>query len=342
MLSPRKIGIDLGTANSLVYVPGRGIVINEPSVVAVSVWDNTILAVGKAAKEMIGMTPDSIIAHRPLKDGVIADYRVTEAMIRYFINQVSGRFRLFKPEIMVSVPAGITSTERRAVIQSSINAGAKAAYVVKEPVLAAIGAGVPINSPSGNAVVDIGGGTTEVAVISLGGIVSSSSTRVGGDKIDSAIASYIKAKYNLAIGERTAEDIKISIGNALTQKDEEVYELRGRDLSTGLPKNIVIKSNEITEAISEQLKDIIHTVKNVLRETPPELSADIMDKGMILTGGGSLLRNIDELIAEATGVPAYVAKDALLCVAIGTGVALDNLETYKRSIMSKKVSTHNV
>ncbi|OGZ63033.1 MAG: rod shape-determining protein [Candidatus Spechtbacteria bacterium RIFCSPLOWO2_02_FULL_38_8] len=336
MLSPRKIGIDLGTANSLVHVPGRGIVINEPSVVAVSVLDNTILAVGKAAKEMIGMTPDSIIAHRPLKDGVIADYRVTEAMIRYFINQVSGRFRLFKPEVMVSVPAGITSTERRAVIQSSMNAGAKAAYVVKEPVLAAIGAGVPINSPSGNMVVDIGGGTTEVAVISLGGIVSSYSTRVGGDKIDLAIANYIKTKYNLAIGERTAEDIKISIGNAIAQKDEEVYELRGRDFGTGLPKNISIKNNEITDAINEQLKDIVYTVKNVLRETPPELSADIMDKGMILSGGGALLRNIDELIAEATGVPAYIAKDPLLCVAIGTGVALENLNTYKRSILSKK------
>lgn len=336
MLSPRKIGIDLGTANSLVYVPGRGIVINEPSVVAVSVWDNTVLAVGRKAKEMIGMTPDSIIAHRPLKDGVIADYRVTEAMIKYFINSVSSRVRLFKPEIMVSVPAGITSTERRAVIQSSINAGAKAAYVVKEPVLAAIGAGVAINSPNGNMVVDIGGGTTEVAVISLGGMVSSASTRVGGDKIDQAITDYIKNKYNLAIGERTAEDIKISIGSALPQKEESVYELRGRDLGTGLPQNIEVRSNEITEAISDQLKDIVYTVKTVLRETPPELSADAMDKGMILTGGGALLLNIDELITEATGVPAYVAKDPLLCVAIGTGIALENLKTYKRSIMSKK------
>ena len=336
MLSPRKIGIDLGTANSLVYVPGRGIVINEPSVVAVSVQDNTILAVGRKAKEMIGMTPDSIIAHRPLRDGVIADYRVTEAMIKYFIDSVSGRIRLLKPEIMISVPAGITSTERRAVIQSSVNAGAKAAYVVKEPVLAAIGAGVAINSPNGNMVVDIGGGTTEVAVISLGGMVSSASTRVGGDKIDQAIADYIKNKYNLAIGERTAEDIKISIGSALPQKEESVYELRGRNLGTGLPQNIEVRSNEITEAISEQLKDIVYTVKTVLRETPPELSADAMDKGMILTGGGALLLNIDELITEATGVPAYIAKDPLLCVAIGTGIALENLKTYKRSIMSKR------
>ncbi|OGZ57272.1 MAG: rod shape-determining protein [Candidatus Spechtbacteria bacterium RIFCSPLOWO2_12_FULL_38_22] len=336
MISPRKIGIDLGTANSLVYVPGRGIVINEPSVVAVSVFDNRILAVGKEAKKMIGMTPDSIIAHRPLKDGVIADYRVTEAMIKYFINKVSGRIRILKPEVMISVPAGITSTEKRAVIQSSMNAGAKATYVVKEPVLAAIGAGVPINSPSGNMVVDIGGGTTEVAVISLGGIVSSASTRVGGDKMDVAISNYIKNKYNLAIGERTAEDIKISIGSALPQKEEEIYELRGRDLGTGLPKNIEIKSSEIVEAISDQLKDIIYTVKTVLRETPPELSADVMDKGMILSGGGALLSNIDELITEATGVPAYIAKDPLLCVVIGTGVALENLETYKRSIMAKK------
>lgn len=336
LFSPKKIGIDLGTANSLVYVPGRGIVINEPSVVAVSVWDNTILAVGNDAKEMIGRTPDSIIAHRPLKDGVIADYRVAEAMIRHFVNKVSGRFRLFKPEVMVSVPAGITSTERRAVIQATMNAGSKAAYVVKEPVLAAIGAGVPINSASGNMIVDIGGGTTEVAVISLGGIVSSASTRVGGDKIDAAISHYIKNKYNLAIGERTAEDIKISIGSALPMEEEESYEIRGRDLMTGLPKNIEVKSNEITHAIADQLKDIVYTLKVVLRETPPELSSDVMDKGMILSGGGALLKNLDQLITEATGVPAYVAEEALLCVVRGTGIALENLDTYKRSVMSKK------
>ncbi|MDX1608342.1 MAG: rod shape-determining protein [Candidatus Spechtbacterales bacterium] len=336
MLSPKKIGIDLGTANSLVYIPKKGIIVNEPSVVAVSVWDNTILAVGKDAKEMIGMTPDSIVAHRPLKDGVIADYRVTESMIKYFINKASGRVRLKKPEIMISVPAGITSTERRAVVQSAVNAGAKAAYVVKEPVLAAIGAGIPINSPSGNMVVDIGGGTTEVAVISLGGIVASASTRVGGDKIDRAIIGHIKGKYNLAIGERTAEEIKITIGSALPQKEEEVFELRGRDLTTGLPKNIEVKTNEITNAISERLKDIVHTVKSVLRDTPPELSADIMDKGMVMTGGGSLLKNLDELISEATGVPAYVADESLLCVAKGTGLALENLEVYKRSVLTKR------
>ncbi|MEX0877933.1 MAG: rod shape-determining protein [Candidatus Spechtbacterales bacterium] len=336
MLSPSKIGIDLGTANSLVYVPKRGIIVNEPSVVAVSVWDNTILAVGKEAKEMIGMTPDSIVAHRPLKDGVIADYRVTESMIRYFVNKASGRVRLKKPEIMISIPAGITSTERRAVVQSAMNAGAKAAYVVKEPVLAAIGAGIPINSPSGNMVVDIGGGTTEVAVISLGGIVSNASTRVGGDKIDSAIVGYIKSQYNLAIGERTAEEIKITIGSALPLKDEEVFQLRGRDMTSGLPKNIEVKTNEITNAISERLKEIVLTVKSVLRETPPELSADIMDKGMVMTGGGSLLKNLDELLSEATGVPAYVADEPLLCVVKGTGIALENLEVYKRSVMSKK------
>lgn len=336
LFSPQKIGIDLGTANSLVYVPKRGIVINEPSVVAVSVWDNTILAVGSDAKDMIGRTPDSIIAHRPLKDGVIADYRVTEAMIRHFVNKVSGRFRLLKPEIMVSVPAGITSTERRAVVQASMNAGAKAAYVVKEPVLAAIGAGVPINSASGNMIVDIGGGTTEVAIISLGGIVSSASTRVGGDKIDSAISQYIKTEYNLAVGDRTAEDIKVSIGSALPIDEELVFEVRGRDLMSGLPRNIEIKSNEITHAISDQMKEIIYTIKTVLRDTPPELSADVMDKGMILSGGGALLRNIDKLITESTGVPAYVAEDALLCVARGTGIALENLDTYKRSVMSRK------
>jgi rod shape-determining protein MreB len=336
MLNPRKIGIDLGTANSLVYVPGRGIVINEPSVVAVSVEDNSILAVGKDAKEMIGMTPESIIAHRPLKDGVIADYRVTEAMIKYFINKVSGRVRLFRPEVMISAPAGITSTERRAVIQSGNNAGAKQTYVVKEPVLAAIGAGVPINSPNGNMIVDIGGGTTEVAVISLGGIVSVASTRVGGDKIDAAISAYIKKKHNLAIGDRTAEDIKIFVGSALPQKNGEIYELRGRDLGTGLPKTIEVSTNEITNAINDQLKEIIYTIKSVLRDTPPELSADIMDKGIILTGGGALLRNIDVLVTESTGVPAYISKNPLLCVAEGTGVALENLEAYKRSIMSKK------
>ena len=336
MFSSRKIGIDLGTSNSLVYVPKRGIIINEPSVVAISVNDNTILAVGNEAKEMIGRTPDTIVAHRPLKDGVIADYRVTEAMIRYFIDKAGGRIRFFKPEIMVSVPAGITSTEKRAVVEATVKAGAKAAYVVKEPVLAAIGAGIPINSPSGHMIVDIGGGTTEVAVISLGGIVCSTSARVGGDKIDADIANYIKDKYNLAIGEQTAEEIKKILGSALPVKDEEEYAIRGRDLCTGLPKNVSIKTNEVTEAISDSLRSIVQTVKAVLRETPPELSADVMDKGMILSGGVALLRNLDALITEATGVPAYIAEEPLLCVARGTGIALENLEVYKRSLLSKK------
>jgi rod shape-determining protein MreB len=336
MFSLGKIGIDLGTANSLVYVPKRGIVLNEPSVVAISVSDNAILAVGNEAKEMIGRTPDTIVAHRPIKDGVIADYRVTEAMIRYFINKVSGRIRLFKPEIMVSVPAGITSTERRAVVEATVKAGAKAAYVVKEPILAAIGAGIPINSASGHMIVDIGGGTTEVAVISLGGIVCVSSVRVGGDKIDASITAYIKEKHDLAVGEQTAEEIKKTIGSALPVQDEEEYSIKGRDLLTGLPRNLTLKTNEVTEAMADNLRSIVQTVKTVLRETPPELSADVMDKGMILSGGGALLSNIDTLLTEATGVPAYIADDCLLCVAKGTGVALENLEVYKRSIMSKK------
>lgn len=334
----KKIGIDLGTTNTLVFLPGKGVVINEPSVVAVSMPENRILAVGNDAKEMVGRTPDSIIAYRPLKDGVIADYKVTEAMIRYFINKVGGRIRIFKPEVMVSVPAGITSTEKRAVIDATINAGAKAAYVVREPVLAAIGAGIPINSPSGHMIIGIGGGTTEVAVISLGGIVSWASVRVGGNKIDSAIAEYIKKKYNLAVGDRTAEEIKISIGSAIPlSKDKEMaMEVRGRDLIAGMPKAVKIRSNEITEAIVDQLREIVHSIKIVLRETPPELSADIMDKGIILSGGSALLRNIDKLIGEAIGVPCYIADEPLLCVAKGTGVVLDNLEIYKRSIMSKK------
>lgn len=332
----RKIGIDLGTANTLVYVPQKGVILNEPSVVAISLVENKVLAVGNDAKEMIGRTPDTIVASRPMRDGVIADYRITEAMLRYFINKAGGRFRFFRPEVMVSVPAGITSTERRAVVDATIQAGAKAAYVVKQPVLAAIGAGIPINSPSGNMIIDIGGGTAQVAVISLGGIVGATSVRVAGDKIDQAIADYMKRKYNLAIGERTSEEIKITIGSALPQKKEETMEVRGRDLMMGLPRTIEIRSNEITEAISDQLFEIVRAVKTVLHETPPELSADVIDKGMVMSGGTSLLRNLDELLTQATGVPAYVAEDPLLCVAKGAGIALDNLEAYKRSILSKR------
>lgn len=332
----KKIGIDLGTANTLVYIPKKGVVINEPSVVAVSVDDNRVLAVGNEAKEMLGRTPDTIVAHRPLRDGVIADYKVTQAMLSYFINKASGKIRLFRPEVMVSVPAGITSTEKRAVIEATVRAGAKAAYVVKEPILAAIGAGIPINEPSGNMIIDVGGGTSEVAIISLGGVVAWDSVRVGGDKLDKAISDYIKKKYNLAIGERTAEDIKIKIGRALPKKEKESIEIRGRDLIDGLPKSITITSNEVTEAISDQLREIIRAIKNVLQKTPPELAADIMNKGMVLSGGGALLRNFDELITQVTGVPCYVANEPLFCVAKGTGIALENLEVYKRSIMTKK------
>lgn len=332
----KKIGIDLGTCNSLVYIPGKGVVINEPSVVAVSLPENKILAVGNEAKEMLGKTPDTIIAYRPLKDGVIADFRVTQAMIQYFIHKSLGRFGFFKPELIISIPAGITSTERRAVVEAAMKAGAKSAYVAKAPVLSAIGAGIPINSPSGNMIVDIGGGTSETAIISLGGIVVWKSVRVAGNKMDQAISSYIKNKYNLAIGDQMAEDIKINIGSALPTKEKETMEIRGRDLISGLPRTIKIDTNEVCEAISDHLKEIIQAVKEALRDTPPELAADIIDKGMILSGGGSLLKNIDTLLTNVTGVPAYIADEPLLCVAKGTGMVLENLEVYKRSIMSKK------
>lgn len=331
-----KVGIDLGTCNSIVYIPNKGVVLDEPSVVAVALSENKILAVGKEAKEMTGRTPDTIRVYRPLKDGVIADYRVTEAMLRYFIKKTPGIFRFIRPELAIGVPAGITSTERRAVIEAGLAAGAKGVYIAKEPILAAIGAGIPINSCSGHMIIDIGGGTAEVAVISLGGIVTSQSLRVGGDKIDQAIADFIKKKYNLAIGEQTAEEIKIKIATAVPEKVQKDLEIRGRDLVSGLPQNIKIYSNEVCEAISERLAEIVQTVKAVLRETPPELSADIMDKGMVMSGGGALLRNIDELIAQSTGVPCFIAEQPLLCVARGTGVLLDNLDTYKKSVLSKK------
>ncbi len=331
-----KIGIDLGTCNSIVFTPQKGVVLREPSVVAVTLAENRILAVGQEAKEMTGRTPDTIKIYRPLKDGVIADYRVTEAMLKYFVKRASSRFRILKPELLVGVPAGITSTEKRAVIEAGMSAGARGVYVAKEPILAAIGAGIPINSCSGHMIIDIGGGTSEVAVISLGGIVTASSLRVAGDKLDQAISDYIKKKYNLAVGDQTAEEIKMKIGAALPEKEEREIEIRGRDLISGLPQNIKIRSNEICEAVSERLSEIIQVVKEVLRDTPPELSADIMDKGMVISGGGALLNNIDELIAQSTGVPCFVAEDALLCVAKGTGVVIDNLEAYKKSIMTKR------
>lgn len=332
----KRIGIDLGTAYTLVHIPRRGIVINEPSVVAVSMSDKKILAVGNEAKDMLGRTPDSIIAVKPLKEGVIADYRTTEAMLRYFINKALGGVRLFRPEVMVAVPAGITSTERRAVIDATIAAGAKAAYIIKEPVAAAIGADIPIGSASGHMIIDIGGGTAEMAVISLGGIVSSTSVRVGGNKFDAAIVEFVRRKYNLAIGERTAEEIKIRIGSALYLETKLSTEVRGRDILTGLPRSITVNSSDVTEALQNELEAIVSAAKNVLQETPPELSADIMDKGMVLSGGSSLLRNIDQLLSRTTGVPAYVADDALLCVAKGTGVALENLDSYKRSILAAR------
>lgn len=332
----KRIGIDLGTTYTLIYVPKRGIVINEPSVVAVALDDHKILAVGNEAKDMIGRTPDTITAVRPLKDGVIADYRATEAMIRYFINKTLGGIRLFRPEVMVAVPAGISSTERRAVIEATIAAGAKAAYIIKEPVAAAIGADIPIGSATGHMVIDIGGGTAEMAVISLGGIVASTSVRVGGNKFDAAILEYVRKKYNLAIGERTAEEIKINIGSALYMADKLYMEIRGRDIVTGLPRSITVSSDDVTEAIQNELEAIISVAKKVLQKTPPELSADIMDKGIVLTGGSSLLRNIDQLLSRTTGVAAYVSDDAMLCVAKGTGIALDNLDSYKRSILATK------
>jgi rod shape-determining protein MreB and related proteins len=332
----KRIGIDLGTTYTLVHLPKRGIVINEPSVVAVSVDDNKILAVGNEAKDMIGRTPDTIIAARPLRDGVIADYRITEIMIRYFINKTLGGIRLFRPEVMVSVPAGISSTERRAVIEATIAAGAKAAYIIKEPVAAAIGADIPIGSATGHMIVDIGGGTAEMAVISLGGIVASTSVRVGGNKLDAAILEYVRKKYNLAIGDRTAEEIKINIGSALYIEDKLYMEVRGRDIVSGLPRSLNVSSDDVTKAIEAELDLIMSAIKRVLYKTPPELSADIIDKGIILSGGTSLLRNIDQLVTRNTGVPAYIADDAMLCVAKGTGIALENLDSYKRSILATK------
>ncbi len=330
----RRIGIDLGTTTVLVYVPKKGIILHEPSVVAISLADKKVLAVGNQAKDMLGRTPDTIVAKRPLKDGVIADYRSTEAMLRYFINKATGGIRLFRPEVMVAVPGGITSTERRAVIDATMSAGAKAAYIIKEPVVAAIGADIPIGSPSGHMIIDIGGGTSEIAVISLGGIVSSASVRIGGNKFDAAIQEHVRRKYGLAIGERTSEDIKIKIGSALYLEEKLELEVKGRDMVAGLPRIVTVTSDDVTDAIQHELQGIIEAIKEVLRATPPELSADVMQKGMVLSGGSAQLRHLDRLFAEATGVPAMVADQPQMCVARGTGIALENLEAYKRSIFS--------
>lgn len=334
----KRIGVDLGTTYTLVYLPKRGVIINEPSVVAVSIEDNKVLAVGNEAKDMLGRTPDTIMALKPLKEGVIADYKTTEAMVRYFINKTLGKIRFFRPEVMVAVPAGISSTERRAVIEATIAAGSKAAYIIKEPIAAAIGANIPISSATGHMVIDIGGGTSEMAVISLGGVVSSTSVRVGGNKLDLAILEFIRKKYSLVIGERTAEEMKIKVGSALFLDDDNVLttEINGRDAVSGLPKTIEVNSNDVTSAISGELETILNTAKKILQQTPPELVADIIDKGIVLTGGTALLRNIDQLFMQAIGVSAYVADDPLLCVAKGTGIALDNLDSYKRSILATK------
>lgn len=331
-----KLGIDLGTANTLVFVPGKGVVLNEPSVVAISEHDKRVLAVGLDAKEMIGRTPDSIIAYRPMRDGVIADYRVTQAMLRYFIGKALGRFQFFKPEVMVSVPASVTSTERRAVIEAALKAGAKSAYVVKEPILAAIGAGIPIQEARGHMIVDIGGGTTDVAVISLGGIVASTSVKCAGDRLDHAIADYIKKTFNLAVGDKTAERIKIEIGSAVPVEEELAMMVKGRDFITGLPRATEIKTNEIVKAVGKELREIVKAIRDVLQETPPELAADIIDHGIIMTGGSSQLRHLPELVFRRTGVKAELAKDPLYCVARGTGIALEHLNVYKKTIIAKR------
>ena len=325
-----KIGIDLGTANILVYVKGRGIVIREPSVVAVS-EDNSIVAVGDEAREMIGRTPGHITAIRPMKDGVIADYVITEAMLRYFIKKAGRSFT--KPDVMISVPQGVTSVEKRAVRDAALKAGAREAYLIEEPLAAAIGANLPISSPSGTMIIDIGGGTSEIAVISLGGIVVARSLRVGGNKFDESIANYIRKKYNLMVGERTAEEVKITIGTALPLDRELHMEVRGRDLIAGLPRTIPLTSSEVMEALEQPLQQIVAAVRTVLEETPPELSSDIIDKGMVMSGGGALLRNIDKLLTQVTGVPCHVAENALNCVALGTGLALEHFDFFKKSLV---------
>ncbi len=332
----RKIGIDLGTTNTVVFVPGKGFIINEPTTVALSKPDNAVLAVGIEAKEMIGRTPEDIIAYRPMKDGVIADYYITKAMLTYFIRKAVGWFNLIKPEVVISVPAGITPTERRAVINAAREAGAREVFIVKEPILAALGAGIPINARTGNMIVNLGGGTSEVAVVALGGIVSWTSLRVAGNKFDQAIMDYVKKKYALAIGEQTAEHVKIKIGAALAAKDRMEYQLRGRDLVSGLPKDITLTSNEIAEALNPYLMEIGGSVQRVFNETPPELVSDIMEKGIILSGGTAQLHFLEDFFHRFLGVQAYLARDPLFCVAKGTGLILSHLKTYKRTLLNKR------
>ncbi len=333
----KRIGIDLGTANSLVYLGGEGIVLNEPTVVAVSTDDNRVLAVGNEAKEMLGRTPGNITASRPLREGVIADYVITEAMLRYFIDKVCGHSHLFKPEVMICVPAGVTSVERRAVLDATLSAGAKTAYLIDEPLAAAIGARIPIANPSGNMIVDIGGGTTEAAVICLGGVVVHNSARVGGNKVDEAIQTAVRKKYGLIIGENQAEEVKIRIASATNPKSSEnkTLPVRGRDAITGLPRTIELTTAEVHEMIEPTVQKIVAAVKNVLEQTPPELASDIIDKGIVFSGGTSQLNNLDKLMTEATGVPCHVAENPLMCVAYGTGMALENLDLYKRSVSKR-------
>lgn len=332
----RRIGVDLGTNNILIYVPGQGIVIDEPAVAALDAYDNKVVAFGEEARKMLGKTPDSIIAARPLRDGVIASFKITEAMLRYFINKLSGRVRLFRPDIMVAVPVGATSTERRAVIDACVAAGAKNAYIIKEPVAAALGANVPITTAEGHLIIDIGAGTTEVAVISLGDVVAATSVRVGGNKMDVAIANFIRKKYSLIIGEPTAENLKIKIGTAMPLKKELTMELSGANSVTGLPESVLVNSTDVMTAVQEELKEIIGAVKSVLQKTPPELAADIMDKGMIMTGGGSMLKNLDVLFTKVTGVPCQLAEEPRLCVVKGTGIAVEHLDEYVRSVFWTK------
>ncbi|MEK9160701.1 MAG: rod shape-determining protein [Patescibacteria group bacterium] len=330
------LGIDLGTTNVLVFVPGKGVVLNEPSVVAVSVENNKVLAIGTEAKQMVGRTPDSIQAYRPMKDGVIADYRVTEAMLRYFMRKALGKWNIWKPTVLVSVPAGVSSTEKRAVIEAAVKAGAADAFVGKEPILAAIGAGISIQEPMGRMVADMGGGTIDVAVISLGGIVASTSVKVAGNALDRSIIDYLKKQYNLAIGDKTAEEVKIKIGAAVPLDEEITMNVKGRDLVSGLPRTVELKTNEIVSAMNRDLRDMMNAIRKVLQETPPELASDIIDNGIILTGGTSQLRMMPELVFRRTGVSAKLAQDAYFCVARGTGIALRHLDTYKKSILAKR------
>lgn len=332
----RKIGIDLGTANTIVFVPGKDFIVNEPTIVALTKPENSVLAVGVEAKEMIGRTPEEIVAYRPLKDGVIADYHITRSMLKYFISKAVNWYDIMKPDVVISVPAGITQTERRAVVNAGREAGANNVYIVKEPVLAALGAGIPINARSGSMIVNMGGGTSEVAVIALGGIVSWESLRVAGNKFDQAISDYVKKKYGLAIGEQTAETVKIKIGAALPTKEKMEYEIRGRDLDSGLPRDVVISSNEIAEALNGHLIQVAKAVQKVFNETPPELVADVMEKGIILSGGSSQLHYLPQFFERFLGVQAYLAEDPFFCVAKGTGLILNHLDTYKRTLLNKR------